>query len=207
MVPSFFSAYNIVLENRFANNARHFVKDNKSIGGTYIFDYSTDMTNKPYTLTLRLAGERLTTEARAQLYAEAEKNGISHSQLLFVEDATIEVRRLNETEVMRDWLASTEAQLRQRDDSIHSLEAQLEDYKALTLPSEQISQEIKAQWPEVDKVVLARADSTVFLLVTEHRHNSKDASIQDQDIDRMEKWLSIRIQTPSVKVYLLPAKN
>lgn len=204
LVPSCFSAYNIVLENRFANDARHFVKENKSIGGTYIFDYSTDLTTKPYTLTLRLAGEQLTNDARAYLYAEAEKQGISHSQLLFVEDATIEVRRLNETEVMRDWLASTEAQLRQRDDSIRSLAALLSRYEALTLPSEQIGQEVQAQWPAVEEVVLARADSTVYLLVTPHHHTRKEPTIQEQDLARMEQWLAIRLQTPAVKVYLLP---
>ena len=67
------------------------------------------MSVKPYTLTLRLAGESLTAESRAQLYANAEKFDISHSQILFIEDATIEVRRLNETEIIRDWLTSTEA--------------------------------------------------------------------------------------------------
>lgn len=207
LVPSCFSAYNIVLENRFANDARHFVKENQSIGGTYIFDYSTDMTTKPYTLTLRLAGEQLTNDARAQLYAEAEKKGIMHSQLLFVEDATIEVRRLNETEIMRDWLASTEAQLRQRDDSIRSLAAQLANYKALALPSGQIAQEVQAQWPAVEEVVLARADSTVLLLVTAQPPTRKDPSIQEHDLARMEQWLSIRLQTPAVKVYLLPEKK
>lgn len=207
LVPSCFSAYNIVLENRFANEARHFVKENKSIGGTYIFDYSTDMTTKPYTLTLRLAGEQLTTESRAYLYAEAEKKGISHSQLLFVEDATIEVRRLNETEIMRDWLASTEAQLRQRDDSIRSLAAQLANYEARTLPFGQIAKEIQAQWPAVENVVLAQADSTVYLLVSAQAPTRQNPSIQEPDLSRMEQWLSIRLQTPAVKVYLLPAKK
>ncbi len=209
LVPSFFSAYNIVLENRFANDARHFVKENKSIGGTYIFDYSTDMTTRPYTLTLRLAGEKLNNDARAQLYAEAEKKGISHSQLLFVEDATIEIRRLNETEIMRDWLASTEEQLRQRDDSIRSLAAQLAVYQGQKLPSEQIAQEIHAQWPAVDEVVLARADSTVLLLVTAKQQKASKAkhkpAIQEHDLKRMEQWLEIRLQTPAVKVYLFPS--
>ena len=167
------------------------------------------MTTRPYTLTLRLAGEKLNNDARAQLYAEAEKKGISHSQLLFVEDATIEIRRLNETEIMRDWLASTEKQLRQRDDSIRSLAAQLAVYQGQKLPSEQIAQEIHAQWPAVDEVVLARADSTVLLLVTAKQQKASKAkhkpAIQEQDLKRMEQWLEIRLQTPAVKVYLFPS--
>ena len=194
LIPSFFSAYNIVRENQFTNAARHFVKDNRAIGGTYIYDYSTDMSEKPYTLTLRLAGEQLSSEQRAHLYAEAEKNGISHTQLRFLEDATIEVRRLNETEVMKDWLASTEAQLQQRDDSIRVLNTQLESYKAQQLPVEQITSEVQAQWPQVSSVTLARNDEQIVLLV-----HAKPA-LKEEDRQRISNWLSVRLQADKVLV-------
>ncbi len=201
LVPSFFTAYSIVRENRFTTEARHFVKENQAIGGTYIYDYSTDMSVKPYTLTLRLAGEALSTEARAQLYANAEKHGISHAQILFADDATIEVRRLNEREIMRDWLASTEAQLRQRDDSIRALRQQLDAYKALVLPTEQISAELRAQWSSIDRITLARADSTVLLVISEKQAaNHKKETLTHEDLARMEQWLAIRLNVPSVQV-------
>ena len=201
LVPSFFTAYSIVRENRFTTEARHFVKENQAIGGTYIYDYSTDMSVKPYTLTLRLAGEALSTEARAQLYANAEKHGISHAQILFADDATIEVRRLNEREIMRDWLASTEAQLRQRDDSIRALRQQLDAYEALVLPTEQISAELRAQWSSIDRITLARADSTVLLIISEKPAAShKKETLTHEDLARMEQWLAIRLNVPSVQV-------
>ena len=192
LVPSFFSAYSIVRENRFSNAARHFVKENKTIGGTYIYDYTTDMNTKPYTLTLRLAGESLTTEARAQLYANAENHGIAHNQIRFQEDATIEVRRLNETEIVRDWLASTEEQLRQRDDSIRTLRAQLDTYEAQVLPSAQIAEELRAQWPSIREVTLARADAEVILLIA--------SSLTPEEHKRIENWLSVRLQVPKIRV-------
>lgn len=201
LVPSFFTAYSIVRENRFTTEARRFVKENQAIGGTYIYDYSTDMSVKPYTLTLRLAGEALSTEARAQLYANAEKHGISHAQILFADDATIEVRRLNEREIMRDWLASTEAQLRQRDDSIRALRQQLDAYEALVLPTEQISNELRAQWSSIDRITLARADSTVLLVISEKQAaNHKKETLTHEDLARMEQWLAIRLNVPSVQV-------
>lgn len=201
LVPSFFTAYSIVRENRFTTEARRFVKENQAIGGTYIYDYSTDMSVKPYTLTLRLAGEALSTEARAQLYANAEKHGISHAQILFADDATIEVHRLNEREIMRDWLASTEAQLRQRDDSIRALRQQLDAYEALVLPTEQISNELRAQWSSIDRITLARADSTVLLVISEKQAaNHKKETLTHEDLARMEQWLAIRLNVPSVQV-------
>ena len=196
LVPSFFSAYNIVRENQFATEVRHFVKENKAIGGTYIYDYTTDMSVKPYRLTLRLAGEALNQEARARLYSEAEKHGIGANQISIQEDATIEVRRLNETEIVRDWLSSTEEQLRQRDDSIRSLRTQLDAYEALVLPSEQISAELRSQWPEIEDVTLARADNSIILLLT--TQNAK--ALANQDITRIHNWLSVRLQTETVEV-------
>ena len=194
LVPSFFSAYSIVRENEFAMQARHFVKENQTVSGTYIFDYTTDTSVKPYTLTLRLAGETLSNDSRAKLYTEAEKHGIRHEQIIFQEDATIEVRRLNETEIMKDWLSSTEAQLKQRDDSIRSLNAQLDTYKAQVLPSEQIAAELKSQWPEIEDVTLARADQSVILLLTTAEE------LQPTDLERIHNWLSVRLQEPVIEV-------
>lgn len=195
LVPSFFSAYNIVRENEFAINARRFVKANQTAGGTYIYDYTTDMSVKPYTITLRLAGETLSTESRARFYTEAEKHGIRHEQLIFEEDATIEVRRLNETEIMRDWLTSTEEQLRQRDDSIITLRTQLDAFEALQLPSAQIKAELLSQWPEIADITLARADSSVILLVT-----ATSGQLPEEHLTRIHNWLSVRLQEPVVEV-------
>ena len=194
LVPSFFSAYSIVRENRFATEARHFVKENQTVSGTYIFDYTTDTSVKPYTLTLRLAGEQLSNDSRAKLYTAAEKHGIRHEQIIFEEDATIEIRRLNETEIMKDWLSATEEQLRQRDDSIRSLNAQLDAYAALVLPSEQIAAELRSQWPEINDVTLARADESIILLLTTSK------TISHTDLERIHNWLSVRLQTPKVEV-------
>lgn len=194
LIPSFFSAYSIVLENQFANAARHFVKDNQSIGGTYIYDYSTDVSVRPYVLTLRLAGEQLSNDHRALLYAGAENYGISHKQIRILEDATIEVRRLNETEIMKDWLASTEAQLKQRDDSIRVLNQQISRFKAMQLPEKQITAEVQAQWPRVSSVTLARNDKQIVMLL-----KAKPALKKD-DLERIQQWLSVRLQTNNVLV-------
>lgn len=199
LIPSVFSAYNIVQENRFVISAQHFVKENQAVNGTYIYDYTTDISSKPYMLTLRLAGETLSADSRARFYTEAEKHGIQHAQIIFLDDATIEVRRLNETEVMRDWISSTEAQLQQRDDSIRSLRKQLDAYEAKKMPSEQIAAELRAQWPVIEEVTLARSDASVVLLITEsaHKHHS---SLQPQDLTRIRNWLSVRLQEPNIEV-------
>ena len=126
--------------------------------------------------------------------ADCANGAKRHEQIIFEEDATIEVRRLNETEIMRDWLSSTEEQLRQRDDSIRSLNAQLNAYAALVLPSEQIAAELRSQWPEIEEVTLARADKSVILLITTSN------AISSADLERIHNWLVVRLQTPEIEV-------
>ena len=201
LVPSFFSAINIVRENRFSSEVNLFVAENKTIGGTYIYDYSTDMSVRPFTLTLRLAGETLSDESREKLYSEAAKHGIDQSQIIIQEGATYEIRKLNEVEILKDWLANSEEQLRQRDDTIRSLRARLASYEALKLPSQQISAEIKTQWPDIENITLARADSSIILLLsTPSPQDTPSVVLLPNDIKRMQDWLSVRLQEPNVEV-------
>lgn len=205
IVPSIFSAVTIARENRFATSVRHFVKDNQAVGGTYIYNYTTNTRKRPYTLTLHLAGEKLSNDSRVKLYSAAEKEGITRNQILFKEDATIEVRRLNETEVMKDWLESTESQLRQHKDSIRVLLKQIESYKALELPTAQIGDELRAQWPIINKVTLARSESVVILLIElqESLSDGSAASLSENELARIENWLTIRLGIPSAHIIVL----
>ena len=90
----------------------------------------------------------------------------------------------------------SEAQLRQRDDSIRALRTQLEAYESLRLPSAQIAAELRSQWPEIADVTLARSDSSVILLLTTQQADSLTAD----NVERIHNWLSVRLQTPEVEV-------
>ena len=78
IAPSVYTGYKIIRENNFTKTSRSFVKENQSLGGTYIYDYSLDMSQTPYVLELRLAGEALSDDSRATLYNAAEKAGKHH---------------------------------------------------------------------------------------------------------------------------------
>ena len=206
IVPSVFSAYSIVRENQFLKDARHFVKDNQSVGKTYIYDYATDITQKPYTVSLRLAGESLTDASREALYNAAEQYGLMRSQLVFYEDATMQFERLNEKEMLKDWITANEQQLRQRDDSIRTLAARVSEYEKSELPSAQIAAELRQQWEAVKGVTLARgtmvsADDEeveqVLVLI------DSEGNLGSNESMRIENWLRIRLQTEQVRVVVM----
>jgi uncharacterized hydrophobic protein (TIGR00271 family) len=202
IVPSVFTGYSIIRENQFQKETRHFVKDHQAIGSTYIYDYTLDMKSKPYTIELRLAGENLTDEGREELYAAAEQYGLMRSQIIFRDEATIKVQRLNEKEILSDWIASTEREMRERDDSIRSLRGQLSamqaEMDAQKLPTQQLTEELRSQWPTITEVTIARGDDRQILVILKaERRFHKD------DIARIENWLPVRLQTDNVRLIIL----
>ncbi len=206
IVPSVYTGYKIIMENNFTKTVRHFVKENQSVGGTYIYDYSVEMNQTPYLLELRLAGESLSDDSRAALYNAAEKHGIMSSQIVIHEDATIHVNRLNEIEIMKDWIAANEQQIKLRDDSIKVLSARMAEYEHSRLPVAQLVAELQAQYPEIAEVTVAQGAhvdeqtaelKTVVVLL----HVKKKMAVKD--VERIEKWLRVRLDVTSIKVVVL----
>ncbi len=207
LVPSVFSGYTIVKQNVFARNARHFVMDNKSVGKTYIFDYTTDLNAKPYTLSLRLAGETLSNESKKQLLLKAGEYGIAPAQVIFLEDATIHFETLNDKEIMKDWMASNEKLLSLRDDSIRTLNERLEYYESQVLPSKQLADEICSQYPDIKDVTIARgaevaagevqAEDQVVVII------KSESELTDSDKERLVSWLKIRLNTDLIQLVSL----
>ena len=112
MVTSIFTAYHVIRENEFTKQANRFVKKNQTIGKTYIYDSQVNIDVKPYALELRLAGEALNDEIREMLLRDAENYGIMRSQIVMHEDATVEIDRFNETEIVKNLIATNAANTR-----------------------------------------------------------------------------------------------
>lgn len=201
IVPSVFTAYNVVRENNFSKNATRFVKKNQSIGKTYIYDYQVNTNQKPYTVDLRLAGESLTDETREMMYRDAESYGLLRSQIIFHEDATIRFNELNETEIVKNLIATNEQSIKQRDDSIRTLQSLLNTYQQQQLPTRQLAAELRSQVPDILSVTLAKgarvSDSAeeqeeLVVLIDSKRPLPKD------ETQRITNWLKVRLNTENI---------
>jgi hypothetical protein len=71
----------------------------------------------------------------------------------------------------------------------------LDAFEARQLPSAQIKAELLSQWPEIADITLARADSSVILLVT-----ATSGQLPEEHLTRIHNWLSVRLQEPVVEV-------
>ena len=203
-MPSIFSAIRMVQENNFNIHAEKLVSKNKSIGKSFIYDYKTDMSVKPATIDLYLAGETLTPEFKEVLFKDAEEYGITRNQIVFHEDATMTRDVLSESDLIQGIYEYNERQIKALTDSIATLERQLETYKDHDIPVDAIARELFAQYPSIRSISLTGGRTAtasgeagkeqIVALVT------SSEKLDAEMTDRLERWLKARLEQENVIV-------
>lgn len=201
---SIFTGYHVIRENDFTKLANRFVKKNQNIGKTYIYDSQVNIDTKPYMLELRLAGETLNEDTKEMLLRDAENYGIMRSQIVIHEDATVQVDRFNETEIVKNLMATNASNVQVRDDSIKVLNAQIAHYKQQELPAKQLAEELQVQLPSITRLTLARGTALEQNVVMSEEqvvvvaHCSEMPS--EEEKTRVYEWLKIRLQIDGLEI-------
>ena len=201
---SIFTGYHVIRENDFTKLANRFVKKNQNIGKTYIYDSQVNIDNKPYMLELRLAGETLNEDTKEMLLRDAENYGIMRSQIVIHEDATVQVDRFNETEIVKNLIATNASNIQVRDDSIKVLNAQITAYKQRELPAKQLAEELQVQLPRITRLTLAKGTALEQNMVMSEEqvvvvaHCSEMPS--EEEKTRVYEWLKIRLQVEDLEI-------
>ena len=201
---SIFTGYHVIRENDFTKLANRFVKKNQNIGKTYIYDSQVNIDSKPYMLELRLAGETLNEDTKEMLLRDAENYGIMRSQIVIHEDATVQVDRFNETEIVKNLMAMNASNVQVRDDSIKVLNAQIAHYKQQELPARQLAEELQVQLPSITRLTLAKGTALEQNVVMSEEqvvvvaHCSEMPS--EEEKTRVYEWLKIRLQVEDLEM-------
>ena len=121
IVPSVFSAVRMVQESNFNRDVAQVVAENKTLGSSFIYDYKVDLTAKPHTAELFMAGERLSLKDKEKLYSDAERHGLTRSQIIFREDAATVRETVSESEVIKGILEHADDQVTRLNETINVL--------------------------------------------------------------------------------------
>ena len=131
IVPSVFSAIDIVRDSNFRIHASRFVEANKSIGKGFIYDYEVSTSSDPSTVTVYLAGEKLTGEERERIYTSAAEHGLFREQVILRDDASTQRDKTPDSEVIKSVLEHSDKQIQALRDSIAILNAKISLYRQL----------------------------------------------------------------------------
>lgn len=201
---SIFTGYHVIRENDFMKMANRFVKKNQNIGKTYIYDSQVNIDSKPYMLELRLAGETLNEDTKEMLLRDAENYGIMRSQIVIHEDATVQVDQFNETEIVKNLMATNASNVQVRDDSIKVLNAQIAHYKEQELPAKQLAEELQVQLPSIMRLTLAKGTALEQNMVMSEKQVVVVAHCiempSEEEKVRVYEWLKIRLQVEDLEM-------
>ena len=139
LVPSIWSAFNLIRENNFERNVRNLVENNRLVGPrTYIYDYTVQ--NRQAQLSL--AGEPLTDSLRTAFYALAKQYKVKEKNLVLSEHS-FGMSQRDMDQIINEVYDRTDAELAQNNALLESFQARL-DLLSLQL------EELKLQLPAPD---------------------------------------------------------
>lgn len=204
VLPSIYTAIVVIKENRFETNARKFVEENRTLGGSYIYDYSISHRAGKSLLTVSIAGESMAENSLDEFMQRAADRGIDEDELTINQNSTYEPE--SDSEVVKSIFQQSEDEIRRREKLISEMENELSLYRAKELPSSQIAKELYVEYPQIKSLTLARGirsepqggengekEQIVAFIELNER-------ITPEQTLKIRQWLSIRLKSTEIKV-------
>lgn len=205
IVPSIFSAVQIVRESNFNRHVQQLVMDNRTIGRTFIYDYKTHYSAKHATVELFVAGSVPTEQEMESFYNKAEDYGIFRNQIIINDNNLAASLSELETGLVKDFVKSSEERQAALADSVRRLSDTLAAFRSHDDLNDAVAREIMVQYPSVSRVLLGNA-----------RMLSSDANAQSgnqytvlleaatplsqAEIERLKAWLRVRLGREQVVI-------
>lgn len=202
-VPSIWSATIMIRDNKFAQNVAAFVKENKTIGNNYIYDYQSE-THKGGKINLFITGGTLSENEKEYLAASAAKYGIKESQLVFNEHSLGNVKDGTSEKIVQTIYERADNEIRRQEDRIRTLESELASARQKEIPYTQISKEVVSQYPEIQDLYIANGQEIQKDSLSGRNRILVVANttepMERKRIESLEQWLKIRLNDNTVVV-------
>ena len=213
IAPSIYTAINVVRENNFKIVVAELVKKNETMGDSFIIKYDVDYHWNDSKIKIVVAGGAVNESDLARLYKDAEELGIMRSQI------EIEAKYSQNEDILQTLVENQGERLAEKIKEVENLEKKNEQLslrneeldnkndelkQRLDGYDESIPGEVKALYPFIESVVIARGQDDVGNQEVKIEKiialiNSREPI--DVDIaDRIENWLKIRLNSNNVLI-------
>lgn len=191
IIPSIFSAINVVKQNNFERNVNTFLKVADNTGNNFIYDFKINHNEKPSNVVLYIANRDMDSSTKETLYLLAAEQGIKRSQIQFNTDMAN--NSLKTDKLAADIIARSESQLANKDSIIDELTAKISNIEDHLLPYKQLDKEIKAQYPNLKTVSLTQGatimnDSLKNIVIVQ-----TTPTLTSSQKEQLSRWLNVRL--------------
>jgi len=198
LVPSFYLAYSLLQERKFAQNVSQFIeKEFTSKGHTIIFE-RTQFNSRVKKIELALLSKRFNAAELKDLNDRLENYNLTNTELLIRQDST---------DLKKDILAEISKQsqhVSEKDITIQNLRNELSTY---TFHDKELIQEITTLFPEISpfsigkQLVFVNPDSSYAEVVLLH---SSKKDLTEGELKRLSDWLKIKLKNQQIKIVADP---
>uniref|UniRef100_UPI004047CBA0 TIGR00341 family protein n=1 Tax=Mariniflexile sp. TaxID=1979402 RepID=UPI004047CBA0 len=214
VVPSAYLAYNLVKQTIFQENARAFIAQEFRFADTQVIGSQTNYSQEGNTIDLTLYGKPLEATLLNKIESNMENYGLYKCQLIvhqgYDDDSEDQAKAFEEiTQSMRfkiveDLYKKNEELVASKDNKIKLLEDELLRLKAKDYPIDDISAELRVQYPTLTSLAISNAeifdpaenkmDTTCFALL------SFSKKPRSSDLKKIEEWIAVRTKNKQVEV-------
>ena len=205
IIPSVFSAVQIVRESNFDRHVQQLVTNNKTIGRTFIYDHKTHYSTKHATVELFVAGPVPSEQELESFYNRAEELGIFRNQIVINDNNLVTSMSEAENAIVKDFFKSSEERQAVLSDSVRRLSDSLATFRKYDELNDAVAHEIMVQYPSVSRVLLgnactlssgadARSGTQYTVLLESH------TPLSQAETDKLRAWLRVRLGRDQVDI-------
>lgn len=202
-VPSIWSATIMIRDNKFTQNVQSFIKENRTVGNKYIYDYQAEA-HKGGKVTLYFTGGVLTEQEKELIASSASKYGIKENQLDYKEHSLGDQENDSSEKLLQSIYERADSELNKQEAKIKVLETELARLKAEEIPYSQLAREVSSQYQEINDIYIASGQEIpkdslngrkrIMLVV------SSSQPMDSYKTGALEKWMKVRLNNPDVVV-------
>lgn len=199
IVPSVWSAVNLIRETEFDSRVGNFISENKATEGMIIYDYNISH-DDGYKVELFISGTRLDEEHITLLREAALKYGIQEEQIVIRDSFTAE--RDVASDIIRGIYERNDEELAKKDKEIDALRQEVLDARERAIPYVQVTREVANIFPSVESLTISSGQT----VTADSLKNSKCLIVIAEsselmtfgDKEKLLRWLRIRLENEAV---------
>lgn len=210
IIPSIFIGYNVIQQSLFKTKAMVFVSDYLEFPNRQVIKTDLNYDADSSSIEISLLGKPLEQEEILSLNRKLLERGLVKTRLVIHQAGTYEgemATRLNQelkTGILEDLYKRNEQALQTKDEKISLLEQELLRYRLGNVSYQRLSQEIRVQYPMVERVGFSRlAETNIEKMTTDTiptilvRWKEFPGEAREQQLG---EWLRLRLELDTIRV-------
>jgi len=212
IIPSIYLAYNVVRRTLFEQNARNFIATEFVFNQTQVINQRYALQDDEALIDVTLYGKILAEEEIDMLKKKLLNYSLEDVNLIVrqgyqedkSEETKLEFEKMGESlkvDILDKLYAKSEEAIKSKQDRIAFLEKQLLTLQSKIYPIDEISQELKIQYENLQNLSLGnmmnqKSDTITYAVI------SFKNKVNRKDIEKIEQWLKLRTKADTLVVVI-----